>query len=98
MPDVQPTVPEEAIEAAAKALHDADCGCGDDHRSVGLMEYAELALAAAAPVIEKQLRARLADEIERYIALNDQITKSDYVMGKSSGLRFAARIVRGEQP
>lgn len=87
----QPTVPEEAIEAATDAVASRFTVLNADRRSV-----ARIALAAAVPVIEKQLRARLADEIEAHAPADrgDSERAPDYRGGVRSGYLDAADIVR----
>ena len=91
MPDAveQPTVPEEAIEAARRTREFRAGSPFDD----AVEDFNRAVLAAAIPVIEKRLRARLADEIDA-AAVHEHVGS----WHPHAALIFAARIVRGEQP
>lgn len=107
------TIPQEAVEAAAFALDGHSwmtdnevslCACGEVLKPS--LEYAgyayrshlaELALAAALPAIEKEIRAQVAVEMERradeYLESANQF--GGYYLGVKSAFQDAARIAEG---
>lgn len=95
MSAVQP-IPEEAVEAAAKAIRAIYLRKKGE---VGFQEAAEVALAAAFPLlraqVEAELRSQIAGEIDAKAVL--WVGMSDCARAKNDGLRAAARVARGEQ-
>lgn len=80
----------EAVEAAARAQHDG-CGCIESGSPVGVWAKKEalVALTAALPHIERQVREQVAREIEA--RLPDADSSSQRV-----ALYAAASIARGD--
>ena len=60
------SVPQEAIDAALKSLHDTGCPCGGEYHPppvVSDLARLRIALEAAAPLIEAAERQRIYDQL-----------------------------------
>jgi hypothetical protein len=75
-----------AVEAALRAVH-TDCGCDDQ----GVRDDAQLAVTAAAPLIEAAVREQIAAEIDEFEP--DDIDERRHGDWKD-GLYWAASIAR----
>jgi hypothetical protein len=82
-----------ATERAVTALVDQEYDSWE-HRAHYAHAVTDVVLAAAAPVIEAQVRAQVAAEIEA--AIESQRTHTQSTHGLWDGMAFAARIARGE--
>jgi len=84
---------DPAVRAAAEALasHYGDTGYAALHE-----DDASVAVAAARPLIEAEVRERIAAEIEaRVNVVRDKKAANGYRDAELDGLRDAARIARG---
>lgn len=105
-------LPTDAVEAAAKAMNDEGAGPGNsihswrcEYPAAGegpcdcVQQVAEAALAAAVPLLEAQLREKIADEIRAEMKPVDY-GESDGVlmmrMVRETALQRAEKIARGE--
>ena len=90
---------DPAVTAAAEALeaHYASgyfCRCGVEVNSVST-HMAAAAVAAARPIVEAEVRERIAAEIDAQFIGQDH-HEPTFNSGRDAGLRLAARIARGQ--
>lgn len=79
---------DPAVTAAAEAISAAWIAGDID------VNLAEVAVAAARPIIEAEVRERIAAEIEAEFVGQDH-HEPTFNSGRDAGLRLAARIARG---
>lgn len=87
------TATDDTVEAAAQTMWTVPLGeLHAEDRQVAV-DVAREMLAAARPLIERQVREQIADEIERFI--DARPNKVGYLYERNSTLRCAAQIARG---